>query len=121
MDKQQFVQNIKFYCLKRNVKPTVACREAGVGSSFINNIEARGQIPSVEKVQQLAGYLGVSTSELLGEQVTSSGAGGSDRGLKKEEQLLLIGYRNADPRTREIIDQIVEPFCKIKKTTGRTG
>lgn len=67
MDKEIFVQNIKDYCARRNVKPTVACRESGVGSSFINNIEARGQTPSVEKVQLLAQYLGVTTSELLGE------------------------------------------------------
>lgn len=69
MDKQLFVQNVRMYCQLRGVKPTVACRESGVGSSFINNIEARGQVPSVEKVQLLAQYLGVTTSELLGETV----------------------------------------------------
>lgn len=67
MDKQIFVQNVKKYCKLKGVKPTVACRESGVGSSFINNIESRNQTPSVEKVQQLADYLGVTTSELLGE------------------------------------------------------
>lgn len=67
MDKSIFVQNIKKACELKGVKPTVACRESGVGTSFINNIEVRGQIPSVEKVQMLADYLGVTTSELLGE------------------------------------------------------
>ena len=67
MDALKFVQNIKIYCEARGVKPTVACRESGVGTSFINNLEVRGSIPSVEKVQLLAQYLGVSTSELLGE------------------------------------------------------
>lgn len=67
MDAEIFVQNIKNCCELKGVKPTVACRESGVGSSFINNIEARGSIPSVEKVQVLADYLGVTTSELLGE------------------------------------------------------
>ena len=69
MDKDIFVQNIKNYCHLKGVKPTIACRESGVGSSFINNIEAKGSIPSVEKVQLLADYLGVTTSELLGEPV----------------------------------------------------
>ena len=68
MDKENFVQNIKLYCARKDVKPTVACREAGVGTSFINNIEVRGQTPSVEKVQMLARYLGVTVSELLGEE-----------------------------------------------------
>jgi len=73
LDKQLFVQNVKMYCQLRGVKPTVACRESGVGTSFINNIEARGQVPSVEKVQLLAQYLGVSTSDLLGEKPTGPG------------------------------------------------
>ena len=67
MDTEIFVQNIKKRCKLKGVKPTVACHESGVGSSFINNIEVRGSIPSVEKVQMLANYLGVTTSELLGE------------------------------------------------------
>lgn len=67
MDREIFVQNIKDLCALQGIKPTVACRESGVGSSFINNIESRGQVPSVEKVQLLAQYLGVTVSELLGE------------------------------------------------------
>ena len=67
MDALVFVQNIKYYCNLKGIKPTVACRESGVGSSFINNLE-RGQTPSVAKVQMLANYLGVTTSELLGER-----------------------------------------------------
>lgn len=72
MDKELFVQNIKRFCQLRGVKPTVACRESGVGTSFINNIEVKGTSPSVEKVQLLADYLGVTTSELLGEPVKAA-------------------------------------------------
>ena len=61
-----FVQNIKKYCELKGIKPTVACRESGVGTSFVSDIN-RGQTPSVAKVQLLANYLGVTTSELLGE------------------------------------------------------
>lgn len=67
MDKKLFVQNIKKYCALRGVKPTVACRESGVSSSFITNIE-KGSEPSVAKVQKLATYLGVTVGELLGER-----------------------------------------------------
>lgn len=67
MDKELFVHNIKKWCIARNVKPTVACKEAGVGGSFISDIN-RGQVPSVAKVQMLADYLGTTTSELLGEK-----------------------------------------------------
>lgn len=68
MDKEFFVQNVKKLCLKRGIKPTNACKESGVGGSFLSDI-SRGQTPSVAKVQMLARYLGVTTSELLGEEI----------------------------------------------------
>ena len=68
MNKDIFVKNVKRYCALRGVKPTVACRESGAGVNFINKITTQGSIPSVERVQLLAQYLGVTTSELLGER-----------------------------------------------------
>ncbi len=67
MDRDIFVQNIKAHCAAKGVKPTVACRESGVGTSFINDLE-RGKTPSVAKVQMLAQYLGCTVSDLLGEE-----------------------------------------------------
>lgn len=67
MDKEKFVQNIKAYCALRGIKPTVACRESGAGRSFLTSLTINGSIPSVEKVQLLAQYLGITTSELIGE------------------------------------------------------
>lgn len=68
MDKQIFVQNIKKYCALRGVKPTIACRESGAGADMINQIERRGSVPSVERVQLLAQYLDITVGELLGER-----------------------------------------------------
>lgn len=68
MNKEIFVQNIKRQCSLRGVKPTIACRESGAGADMINQIERRGSVPSVERVQLLAQYLGVTVSELLGEE-----------------------------------------------------
>lgn len=69
LNKQLFVQNVKMYCKLRGIKPTIACTESGAGKSLLSQIETRGSIPSVEKVQLLAQYLKVSTSELLGEEL----------------------------------------------------
>ena len=74
MDREIFVQNIKSICKLRGIAPTAACKESGVGGSFINDIN-RGQTPSVAKVQLLAQYLSVTTSELLGEEKPASPAG----------------------------------------------
>lgn len=62
----------------KNIKPTNACKESGVGSSFLSDIQ-RGQTPSVAKVQLLAQYLGVTTSDLLGEAQKSSPPSEEDR------------------------------------------
>lgn len=83
MERELFVQNIKEYCRARGVKPTVACRESGVGVSFINDIE-RGQTPSVARVQMLAQYLGCTVSDLLGEEGNAKAAAPEGSGLSEE-------------------------------------
>lgn len=104
MDAQLFVQNIKYYCNLRDVKPTVACRESGVGSSFINNVE-RGQTPSVAKVQMLAEYLGVTTSDLLGEKKEPTV---QDDGLSEGEQALMALFRQLTPDQQEMVLRMVQ-------------
>ena len=101
MDKQLFVQNVKMHCQLRGVKPTVACRESGVGTSFINNIEARGQVPSVEKVQLLAQYLGVTTSELLGET-------GPKNLAIQDQPYLVMGYNSLPQKVQEEVMAFIE-------------
>lgn len=136
MDKVQFVQNIKDCCKAKGVKPTVACRESGAGQSFINNIESRGQVPSVEKVQLLAQYLGVTVSELLGE-ATAAPPPKKSQGTIPEEILLrsppliklkvsevemIEAYRAADQRARDMVDLALQPFMpKNKKARGGAG
>lgn len=71
MDTSLFVQNVKKYCDLKGVAPTVACKESGAGKDLIPNVK-KGQTPSVAKVQLLAQYLGVTTSDLLGEQNENS-------------------------------------------------
>lgn len=83
MERELFVQNIKEYCRARGVKPTVACRESGVGVSFINDI-VRGKTPSVAKVQMLAQYLGCTVSDLLGEEGNAKAAAPEGSGLCEE-------------------------------------
>lgn len=67
-----FVQNVKKYCALKGVKPTNACAESGAGKSLMSDITNRGRIPSVERIQLLAQYLGCTVSDLLGEKATSS-------------------------------------------------
>lgn len=137
MNLELFVQNVKYYCERANVKPTVACRESGAGERLIENVK-RGSVPSVEKVQLLARHLGVTTSELLGETLPGQSAARSvpkpgtgpppdavtlhdsavlvDSGnacrLTVSEVELVMSYRRADERTRTMVQLALEPFGK---------
>lgn len=69
MNKETLVFNIRRYCEAKDMKPTPACDAAGVGHSFLTDIK-RDKMPSVEKVATLAAFLGVSTSDLVGDAAT---------------------------------------------------
>ncbi len=79
MDVDVFVQNAKYYCRIKGVSPTVACAESGAGKDLLSQLTKRGSVPSVAKVQLLAQYLGVTTSDLLGEETQSSPPSKEDR------------------------------------------
>lgn len=69
MDKEILIANIRKFCAARNLKPTIACVGAGVGRSYVSDI-ARGQTPSVASVADLAAFLNVTTSDLVGDAAT---------------------------------------------------
>jgi len=130
MDLEIFVKNIKFYCSAKGVKPTVACRESGVGQSFINNVESKGSIPSVEKVEQLAHYLGTTVSVLIGETEPSDKVmtlhdsavviqPDDFRHLSFAEMDMVLAYRQATAKERRTIDGILSDYKK--GTTAGVG
>lgn len=104
MDKAIFVQNVKKYCAQKGVKPTIACRESGAGVNLLSQLEKRGTIPSVERVQQLAQYLGVTTSELLGEVLPSAG----EIELTSAELAVVHAFRSADDATRQVVTRVLD-------------
>lgn len=122
MDVVKFVQNVKYYCERKNVKPTVACRESGAGERLLENTK-RGSIPSVEKVQLLAQYLGVTTSELLGEAAmlrdSAARVPKDVQRLTVAEVDLIMAYRRADPRAQMVVHLTLEPW--EKEATSLSG
>ena len=66
MNADIFVKNVYKFCKRKGTNPTNATRNCGIGTSFLSDIK-RGRVPSVDKFEKLAAYLGVTTSELLGE------------------------------------------------------
>ena len=67
MNPDNFVQNVKKQCKLRGVPPTTACSESGAGKNLLREV-LNGKTPGVDRVEKLAGYLGCTVSELIGEQ-----------------------------------------------------
>ncbi|MDY4181020.1 MAG: helix-turn-helix transcriptional regulator [Pseudoflavonifractor sp.] len=100
MDVQVFVQNVKQLCSNKGVSPTAACKESQVGTSFIPDIK-RGRTPSVDKFEKLAGYLGVTVSELLGEEKAPTSTSANPP-----------MYNKLNPENRALVDQMIEKLLK---------
>lgn len=120
MDKQLFVQNVEMFCNLRGVKPTVACAESGAGKDLLSQMKIRGSIPSVERIQLLAQYLKVSTSELLGEERKP------EEGILGETELRLVAlYRGLNLEGREKLldyaDDLSASGKYIKTSSDRLG
>lgn len=108
MDLEILVQNVKRLCALRGVKPTIACRDSGAGKNFINKIETQKSTPSVEKVQLLAQYLGVSTSELLGEETIGPKLDNVPEGKKDAVDALYRQLISLPAEDLQAIDRVVQ-------------
>ena len=105
MNITKFVQNVKFWCERKGVRPTVACRESGAGERLLENVK-RGSEPSVGKVELLAHYLGTTVSELLGETAPEAGE------LPADARAMAEAYAAADEDARLIVDTALKPYRK---------
>ena len=108
-----FVHNVRELAKSKGIPVTTALEEAGAGKSLLSSIESRGSAPSVEKVQQLAQYFGVTTSQLLGEV----SVGSKMDSVSLDDIDLIHAYHAADERTREIVQLTLKPFglCASKE------
>ena len=88
------------YCQLRGTKPTIACRESGAGPNLISQL-ARGTVPSVERVQLLAQYLDITTSELLGEAKPQNMA-------IQDQPYLVMRYNSLSPEEQEKVMTFID-------------
>lgn len=95
------MQNVKVYCQIKGVKPTIACMESGAGKNLLSQIERHGTIPSIEKVQLLAQYLGVTVSQLLGEDASEISQG-------QPQPYLVYRYNHLTPENQKEVLAFIE-------------
>lgn len=110
MDKAKFVEIVKKHCEARGISLSAACRESGAGESLMDNVK-RGRTPSIDSIQKLAAYFGVTTSQLLGEGPPAA----RRHELSSSEYEFVEAYRAADDRARDMVALALEPWIKRKK------
>ena len=114
MDIEKIVENIQRVCRAKGITPTVAAKESGAGQNMVTAMKKEGRIPSVEKKSMLATYLGVTTSELLGEERGSS-TEIEDKPLYPPEYDLLT------PEDRALIDNMIRRLIIEKNQEGTSS
>ena len=112
-----FMQNVKRLLDERNISYSRAGRESGAGIDFVRNMERKNSWPSIEKVALMADYLGITVGELLGEELPRAGPNPQPvAGLTAEEIDMVMAYRAADSRIKQIVDLNLEPWKKSEST-----
>ena len=105
MDVTKIVENIQRICKEKGTTPTVAGKESGAGKDLVSAMKRRGVLPSIEKMRLLAEYLGVTTSELLGETKKPTV---QDDGLTEAEQALMDMFRQLTPDQQDMVIRMVQ-------------
>lgn len=109
MDIEKVVENIQRACKNRGVTPTVAAKESGAGKDMVSALKKNGRIPSVERMSMLASYLGVTTSELLGEEKGPTP-------VSEGEPLYPPEYDLLTPEQKALIDQLIINLAQAKQS-----
>ena len=65
---ESLIENIEKLAKQKGVSKTTALVESEVGKDFTVNIEKKKTNPSIDKLQKLARYFGVSVGYLLGDE-----------------------------------------------------
>ena len=107
MDVGKVVEHIQQICKLRGTNPTVAGRESGAGKDLVTQMKRRGILPSIEKMSLLAAYLGVTTSELLGEEKEPAP-------VSEGEPLYPPEYDLLSQEDKALVDNMIRSLAKKK-------
>lgn len=110
MNIEKIVQNIQRICREKGTNPTEAGRESGAGPNMVSIMKRRGSFPSIEKMSMLASYLGVTTSELLGEEIAPTPVDEGGPRYPPEYDLL-------DPEDQALIESMIRRLI-LEKNQG---
>lgn len=104
MNPEIIVQNIERLCKEKGLDETPVCRDSGAGPNFLQDVRA-GKNISVKRLQKVAKFLGVTTSQLLGEDMPEPKAREQPEGPAQKE-LREIADTSSESDARKFLDLI---------------
>lgn len=98
-NKEIFSKNLNSIMKKKGVNAAKVCNELGFKPNTYSDWMNAKSYPRINKLQMLADYFGVSKAALVEDPENII--------LSAKEQMLIIGYRDSDETTRNIVDKIL--------------
>lgn len=98
-NKEIMAHNIKKYMSIKGVTSADVCRALGFKTNTFSNWITAKIYPRIDKIEMLATYFGISKAALVEDSDNII--------LSSKEQALIIGYRESDTTTRDIVDKIL--------------
>ena len=94
--------------------------ECGYNTNLVNDLK-KGQMPSADKIANIANYLGVSTDYLLGNEPAEPGiASEDDNDLLKDLRIAFYGVqaRQLTQQDKESILDMAKLIARVKSESG---
>lgn len=119
------IDRIKELSQAIGVSPTKALQESGAGKDFVANLK-KGQSPSVDKIEMVAQYFGVSVDYLLGSEKQNKLPDNADELigeiLKNKSNMAVVMGRGGNRKVIEVpegaedlIQSVIDTFKKRDK------
>jgi len=98
-NKEVMARNIRKYMERKDVTAAEVCRSLNIKTNTFSNWVNAKIYPRIEKIEMLARYFGVSKAALVEDS--------DNIVLSPHEQALILGYRETNKTTQEIVDKIL--------------
>lgn len=100
-NKEVMARNIQYYMNKKNVTATEVCAAIDVKQNTFSDWVNAKTYPRIDAIEKMAQYFGISKAFLVEDFMPVEI-------FTKEEQKLILDYRNADATTQEMIRRMLK-------------
>jgi len=122
---KDFVKRVDKLLEQHNLKRNKLLKMCKINSGFLNNLESKGTVPSIDKIISIANYLNVSLEYLVfGKDNTNSNSINTGEDIKtnnpdeQDEQELLEIYRCLDRKRKIRVNSFIYDEIEDMERSG---